>query len=80
MYSKEGKIRAAKLYVRYGPKAAAAMRELGRPGRVQLASWHREWQDGGGDAIGRRVLLQLACDDRKGTPAHVELVVKLLRW
>ena len=48
MYSKEEKTRAVKLYIEYGLKATAAIRELGYPSRVQLASWYREWQDGGG--------------------------------
>lgn len=40
--------RAKELYVRYGRKAAAAIRELGYPSHVQLMAWHKEWETGKG--------------------------------
>ncbi|WP_373579076.1 transposase [Parafannyhessea umbonata] len=40
--------RAVELYIKYGLKATAAIRELGHPSRVQFAAWHREWLETGG--------------------------------
>ena len=40
--------RAVELYIKYGLKATATIRELGYPSRAQLVSWHREWQENGG--------------------------------
>lgn len=48
MYSLEQRKRAVELYIKYGLKATAAIRELGYPSRAQLVSWHREWQENGG--------------------------------
>jgi putative transposase len=43
MYSKQQKTRAVKLYIKYGLKATATIRELGYPSHVQLVSWYRKW-------------------------------------
>ena len=48
MYSLEQRKRAVELYIKYGLKATATIRELGYPSRAQLASWHRERQENGG--------------------------------
>lgn len=48
MYTLEQRKRAVELYIRYGLKATATMRELGYPSRVQPAAWHREWLETGG--------------------------------
>ena len=48
MYTLEQRKRAVGLYIRYGLKATATIRELGYPRRAQLAGWHREWQENGG--------------------------------
>ena len=48
MYSLEQSKRAVELYIKYGLKATAAIRELGYPSRTQLVSWHREWRENGG--------------------------------
>ena len=48
MYSLEQRKRAVELYIKYGLKATATIRELGYPSRAQLVSWHREWQENGG--------------------------------
>ena len=42
MYSPEQRKRAVGLYIRYGLKATATIRELGYPSRAQLVSWHRD--------------------------------------
>lgn len=42
MYSLEQRKRAVGLYIRYGLKATATIRELGYPSRAQLVSWHRD--------------------------------------
>ena len=47
-YSLEQRTRAVELYIKYGLKATATIRELGYPSRAQLAAWYREWQDGEG--------------------------------
>lgn len=43
MYSYEDRIRAVELYIRYGRKAAAVVRELGYPSCKNLIRWVREW-------------------------------------
>lgn len=48
MYTLEQRKRAVELYIRYGLKATATMRELGYPSRVQPEAWHREWLETGG--------------------------------
>lgn len=62
VHSPDQRKRAVDLYIRYGFKATAAMRELGYPGRAQLASWHNERQENGGRltdrSLGRYMLEQ----------------------
>lgn len=48
MYTLEQRIRAVELYINYGLKATAAIRELGYPCRNQLQAWHKEWLESGG--------------------------------
>ena len=48
MYTLEQRKRAVELYIRYGLKATATIRELGYPSRVQPEAWHREWLETGG--------------------------------
>ncbi|SET31160.1 hypothetical protein SAMN05216348_1159 [Olsenella sp. KH3B4] len=48
MHSLEQRERAVELYIKYGLKATATIRELGYPSRTQLVSWHREWRENGG--------------------------------
>ena len=43
MYSYEERIRAVKLYAKYGKRAAAVIRELGYPNRHILAKWYQEY-------------------------------------
>ena len=43
MYSYEDRIRAVKLYEKYGKRAAAVIRELGYPDRHVLAKWYQEY-------------------------------------
>ena len=43
MYSYEERIRAVKLYEKYGKRAAAVIRELGYPNRHILAKWYQEY-------------------------------------
>jgi len=47
MYSFEERIRAVELYVKYGRKAAAVVRELGYPSRKNLIRWVRAWEASG---------------------------------
>ena len=49
MYTVEEKTRAVELYVKYGKRAAATIRELGYPSRAQLKAWHKEWEENGGN-------------------------------
>lgn len=55
MYSLEQRTRAVELYIKYGFKATATIRELGYPSRAQLVGWYREWQDNGGALRGRNL-------------------------
>ena len=43
MYSYEDRIRAIQLYIQYGKRAAAVIRELGYPDRHMLAKWYQEY-------------------------------------
>ncbi len=43
MYSYEERIRAVKLYEKYGKRAAAVIRELGYPNRHVLVKWYQEY-------------------------------------
>jgi transposase InsO family protein/transposase-like protein len=43
MYSHEERMRAVKLYVQYGCRAAAVIRELGYPDHQSLLRWYREY-------------------------------------
>ena len=49
MYTVEEKTRAVELYVKYGKRAAATIRELGYPSRAQLKAWYKEWEENGGN-------------------------------
>jgi putative transposase len=47
VYTLEEKDVAVRLYVKYGLKATATIRELGYPSRTMLVRWYREWLGGG---------------------------------
>ena len=49
MYSLEDRIKAVKLYIKYGKSAAAVIRELGYPNRHSLASWYKEYVNTNGN-------------------------------
>jgi transposase InsO family protein/transposase-like protein len=44
MYSYEDRIRAVKLYIKFGKRIAATIRQLGYPTKNALKSWHREYE------------------------------------
>ena len=48
MYSHEERLKAVKLYIKYGHSAAATVRELGYPGKKTLSLWYKEYQETGG--------------------------------
>ena len=74
MYSLERRKRAVELYIKYGLKATATIRELGYPSRAQLTGWHREWQENGG-RLTDHSLEQHASEQKRAAvrhcPAHV---------
>lgn len=43
MYSREERMRAVELYIKYDKSAAAAIRELGYPDRHTLQSWYMSY-------------------------------------
>ena len=47
MYSKEERQKAVDLYIKYGKRAPAAIRELGYPDRKSLANWYKEYEEQG---------------------------------
>ena len=47
MYSYEARMRAVRLYIKYGRRPAATIRELGYPSRGMLRSWYREITESG---------------------------------
>lgn len=73
MYSLEQRTRAVELYIKYGLKATATIRELGYPSRTQLAGRHREWQENGG-RLTDRSLEQYTPEQKRAAvryhPAH----------
>ena len=46
MYSYEDRMKAIRLYEKYGKRAAAVVRELGYPNRRMLAKWYQEYKEG----------------------------------
>ena len=69
MYSLEQRKRAVELYIKYGLKATATIRELGCPSRAQLVSWHREWQENGG-RLADRSLEQCTLEQKRAAVRH----------
>lgn len=69
VYSLEQRKRAVELYIKYGLKATAAIRELGYPSRAQLVSWHREWQENGG-RLTDRSLEQYTLGQKRAAVRH----------
>ena len=47
MYSKEERQKAVDLYIKYGKRASATIRELGYPDRKTLAYWYKEYEEQG---------------------------------
>lgn len=47
MYSYEERMRAMRLYIKYGQRPAVTIRELGYPSRGMLRSWYREFRESG---------------------------------
>ncbi|MBW5280790.1 transposase, partial [Burkholderia gladioli] len=54
MYSYEDRVRAVRLYIKYGRSAAATIRELGYPSRKNLARWYRAFIEVGDLPAGYR--------------------------
>ncbi len=46
MYSYEDRMKAIRLYEKYGKRPAAVVRELGYPNRRMLAKWYQEYKEG----------------------------------
>ena len=47
MYSKEERQKAVDLYIKYGKRASAVIRELGYPDRKTLACRYKEYEEQG---------------------------------
>lgn len=47
MYSYEERLRAVKLYLKYGRRLQATIRELGYPTKNSLKAWCAEFEEGG---------------------------------
>lgn len=47
MYSKEQKLKAVLLYIKYGCRASATVRELGYPCRHLIREWYLEYREKG---------------------------------
>lgn len=69
MYSLEQRKRAVELYIKYGLRATAAIRELGYPSRAQPVSWHRERQENGG-RLTDRSLEQYTPEQKRAAVGH----------
>ncbi len=44
MYSKEEKLKAVELLIKYGCRVRTTIRELGYPSRPMLRQWYREYK------------------------------------
>lgn len=47
MYSYEERLRAVKLYLKYGGRLKTTIRELGYPTKNSLKAWCAEFEEGG---------------------------------
>jgi len=47
MYSYEERLRAVKLYLKYGRRLKATIRELGYPTKNSLKAWYAEFEEEG---------------------------------
>ena len=71
-YTREQRLRAVRLYERYGRSAVAVIDELGYPSGQTLAVWHRLWVRAGrddGESLGDRCL----CSIRDCGFSHVKV-------
>ena len=62
MYSYEDRIRAVKLYIKLGKRAAATVRQLGYPNSKALKAWYREYEQGQDLKLGRSRIWQKYSD------------------
>jgi len=69
MYTLEERTRAVQLYVKYGKKAAATIRELGYPSRAQLVAWYKEWEENGG-CLPERSAGRYTSEQRRAAVGH----------
>jgi len=65
MYSYEDRIRAVKLYIRLGKRAAATVRQLGYPNVKALKVWYREYEQSRDLKLGRACNWQRYSDEQK---------------
>lgn len=69
MYTRDRKTRAVELYIEYGRKAAATIRELGHPCRGQLRAWYKGYGESGGE-IPEHGLEKYAPEQRRAAVDH----------
>ena len=65
MYSYEDRIRAVKLYLKFGKRAAATVQQLGYPNVKALRAWYREYEQCRDLKISRACSWQRYSDEQK---------------
>ena len=65
MYSYEDRIRAVKLYLKFGKRAAATVRQLGYPNVKALKVWYREYEHSRDLKLGRVSTWKRYSDEQK---------------
>lgn len=77
MYTNDEKARAVELCIEFGKKAAAAIRELGYPGRAQLRAWDKEWEEDGG-SLPEHSMERYGIEQKRTAVEHYWICAKLL--
>ena len=77
MYTVEEKTRAVELYVKYGKRAAATIRELGYPSRAQHGALRRRAEAGRRGALPVPREMQRVHASRAGIPRMLESPCRL---
>ena len=70
MYSREEKIRAVELFVKYDLSPASVIRELGYPCRATLYAWHKEYLANGCDMPSVNNYLRYTEEQRRAAVDH----------
>ena len=68
MYSKAERQKAVDLYIKYGKRASAVIRESGYPDRKTLACWYNEYEEQGWLHEAQRIQARAPPSSSPGSP------------